>query len=93
MVTADVPVAGVDTPEIRGRCTLEKEMAVDARNLVTDRTDGAAGVVSLHGIEHVTWGPAESWRASPWQTAVTLPPRSSPPGLGGSMTAAGGRGE
>ena len=44
-----VRVAGIDTPEIRGRCEIEKAMARDARRFTRDAVTGAKKV-ELHNL-------------------------------------------
>lgn len=45
-----VRLAGIDTPELRGRCERERELARQARELVRGAT--ASGAVRLHFIQY-----------------------------------------
>lgn len=48
-VETSVRIAGVDTPELRGRCGRERELARDARRFVEERV--TRGRVRLHDIQ------------------------------------------
>ncbi len=45
-----VRLEGVDTPELRGQCDAERELAVRARDLVVARTAGQP--VALYGVHY-----------------------------------------
>lgn len=45
-----IRIRGIDTPEIRGKCPKEKELAVKARDFVNDLLSNASSI-QLHNIE------------------------------------------
>ena len=49
-----VRLRGVDAPELRGRCPLERRLAQQARTHLEQRLE--AGVVELHDIRHDKYG-------------------------------------
>ncbi|MBE1236655.1 thermonuclease family protein [Phaeovibrio sulfidiphilus] len=51
-VTASVRVEGIDTPELRGRCDAEKEMARRARDYVIALLDHHGSTVLLKKVRH-----------------------------------------
>ena len=53
-VVTRVRIVGVDTPELRGGCTRERALAVEARDFVVDAID--AGVVMLRDIRYDKYG-------------------------------------
>lgn len=50
VLTTSVRIDGINTPEIRGKCQVEKELAIKARNRTRELT--AAGVT----LNQVRWG-------------------------------------
>lgn len=53
-VRVAVRLAGIDTPELRGACAREKQMAQDARNLLA--REASAAPVTLHDVETDKFG-------------------------------------